>query len=35
VMALLLVISHQARKPAVTVTPLDPDAQATQLMKAA
>jgi cell division protein FtsW (lipid II flippase) len=35
VMALLLVISHQVRKPAVTVTPLDPDAQATQLMKAA
>ena len=33
VMALLLVISHQVRKPAVTVTPLDPDAQTTQLMK--
>jgi cell division protein FtsW (lipid II flippase) len=35
VMALLLVISHQVRKPAVTVTPIDPDAQTTQLMKAA
>jgi cell division protein FtsW (lipid II flippase) len=35
VVALLLVISHQVRKPAVTVTPLDPDAQTTQLIKAA
>jgi cell division protein FtsW (lipid II flippase) len=35
VMALLLVISHQVRKPAVTVTPLDPDAQTTQLVKVA
>ena len=34
VIALLLVISHQVRKPVVTVTPLDPDAQTTQLMKA-
>jgi cell division protein FtsW (lipid II flippase) len=33
VMALLLVISHQVRKPAVTVTPLDPDALTTQLVK--
>ncbi len=35
VIALLLVISHQVRKPAVTVTPLDPDAQTTQLVKVA
>jgi cell division protein FtsW (lipid II flippase) len=35
VMALLLVISHHVRKPAVTVTPLDPDSQTTQLMKTA
>ena len=35
VMALLLVISHHVRKPAPTVTPLDPDAQTTQLVKVA
>ncbi len=35
VVALLLVVSHQARKPAVRVTPLDPDAETTQLVRAA
>ncbi|SDR68068.1 cell division protein FtsW, lipid II flippase [Friedmanniella luteola] len=34
VVALLLVVSHQARKPVVTVTPLDPDAETTQLVRA-
>ncbi|GAA1829147.1 FtsW/RodA/SpoVE family cell cycle protein [Microlunatus capsulatus] len=33
VVALLLVVSHQARKPVVTVAPLDPDAQTTQLVR--
>jgi cell division protein FtsW (lipid II flippase) len=31
VVALLLVVSHQVRKPVITVAPLDPDAQTTQL----
>ena len=35
VVALLLVITHQVRKPAVTVTALDPDVETTQLVKAA
>ena len=34
VVALLLVVSHQARKPVVTVAPLDPDAETTQLVRA-
>jgi cell division protein FtsW (lipid II flippase) len=34
VVALLLVVSHQARKPVVTVALLDPDAETTQLVKA-
>jgi cell division protein FtsW (lipid II flippase) len=33
VVGLLLVISHQVRKPVVTVTPLSPDAETTQLVK--
>jgi cell division protein FtsW (lipid II flippase) len=33
VVALLLVVSHQARKPVVTVAPLDPDAETTQLVR--
>ena len=32
--ALLLVVSHQARKPVATVAPLDPDAETTQLVRA-
>ena len=35
VVALLLVVSHQARKPVVTVAALDPDAETTQLVRAA
>ena len=35
VVALLLVISHQVRKPVVTVTAPDPDAEATQVVKVA
>jgi cell division protein FtsW (lipid II flippase) len=34
VAGLLLVISHQVRKPAATVAPLNPDAEQTQLVKA-
>ena len=34
VVALLLVVSHQARRPVVTVAPLDPDAETTQLVRA-
>jgi cell division protein FtsW (lipid II flippase) len=34
VAGLLLVISHQVRKPAATVTPINPDAEQTQLVKA-
>jgi cell division protein FtsW (lipid II flippase) len=34
VVALLLVVSHQARKPVVTVALLDPDAETTQLVRA-
>ena len=34
VVALLLVVSHQARKPVATVAPLDPDAETTQLVRA-
>jgi cell division protein FtsW (lipid II flippase) len=34
VVALLLVVSHQARKPVVTVAPHDPDAETTQLVRA-
>jgi cell division protein FtsW (lipid II flippase) len=34
VVALLLVVSHQARKPVVTVAPLSPDAETTQLVRA-
>ena len=34
VIGLLLVVSHQARKPVATVTPLDPDAETTQLVRA-
>ncbi len=34
VVALLLVVSHQVRKPVVTVTPADPDAETTQLVRA-
>jgi cell division protein FtsW (lipid II flippase) len=35
VAGLLLVISHQVRKPAATVAPINPDAEQTQLVKAA
>ena len=35
VVALLLVISHQVRKPVVTVTAPDPDAEMTQVVKVA
>jgi cell division protein FtsW (lipid II flippase) len=34
VAGLLLVISHQVRKPAATITPINPDAEQTQLVKA-
>ena len=34
VVALLLVVSHQARRPIATVAPLDPDAETTQLVRA-
>ena len=34
VAGLLLVISHQVRKPAATVTPINPDVEQTQLVKA-
>jgi cell division protein FtsW (lipid II flippase) len=33
VVALLLVVSHQVRKPAVTVASLDPDSVTTQLVR--
>jgi cell division protein FtsW (lipid II flippase) len=35
VAGLLLVISHQVRKPVATVTPINPDVEQTQLVKAA
>jgi cell division protein FtsW (lipid II flippase) len=34
VAGLLLVISHQVRKPAATVAPINPDVEQTQLVKA-